>query len=126
MRMLDFDNSVKTEQDLGPRPTMSLAPETPCRMRPISFEDRETPPPLPYQMQAESWGAVLPLWDSGGCGFDARRFLHVFKELLFPPLLDSSGGVASSRHRPRQGPRSSARDGRRSKQRFQMCKTVRL
>ena len=63
--MLDFDNSVKTEQDLGPRPTMSLAPETPCRMRPISFEDRETPPPLPYQMQAESWGAVLPLWDSG-------------------------------------------------------------
>ncbi|CAE7195352.1 Slbp [Symbiodinium microadriaticum] len=37
-------------------PTMSLAPETPCRMRPISFEDRETPPPLPYQMQAVSDG----------------------------------------------------------------------
>ena len=38
---------------------MSLAPETPCRMRPISFEDRETPPPLPYQMQARGGIGLL-------------------------------------------------------------------
>ena len=35
-----------------PRPTMALAPETPCRMRPVSFEDKQTPPPLPFEMQA--------------------------------------------------------------------------
>ncbi|CAE7775392.1 PGIC1-A [Symbiodinium pilosum] len=37
-------------------PTMALAPETPCRMRPVSFEDKQTPPPLPFEMQGNSDG----------------------------------------------------------------------
>ncbi|CAE7246141.1 PGIC1-A [Symbiodinium sp. CCMP2592] len=48
-----YNSPMVTAMPPAPQvPTMSLAPETPCRMRPISFEDRETPPPLPYQMQA--------------------------------------------------------------------------
>ena len=87
---------------------MSLAPETPCRMRPISFEDRETPPPLPYQMQArdvlwrsECWG-VKPFVELG-FGSDSRGS-QVFRELFvsgFPAVLQEGVLVSEARHGPR-------------------------
>jgi len=51
-----------------PVPVIGMAPETPCRLRPVSFEDRETPPPLPFQMQASSRPGEGYLFQAGQLG----------------------------------------------------------